>query len=415
MERVSTNMPNDDMQYYLRRKEQGISNVQTQIANQTRLRELADDPLAASHAVRYDSYLARLNRFEVNTKAAGEHYRLVDDYMGQAVDIMQRVRELAVQGANGVLTQEDTSAIAVEVNELLKELGVIANATGHDGNYIFSGDKSWTQPFRIVEGTVAGLAGPAPVEFEYRGAGASRRSEITDSAYIKLDLSGGDAFWAEKMQIASSFDASNYQVQQNASIFVDGIEIELHAGDNVRTIAAKINDSAAPVKAFIDIDTQGLALEGTESHLITLEDGQETSVLRDLGLIRGNFEQGAPNWNVSARVSGASMFEVVIGLRDALLRGDQNYVGGQALAGMDQALANLNNRRTGIGSRQERAESTWARINREIQDVTETLGREAGLDLADAALELGMMDMSHKAALQTAARILPQTLLDFLR
>jgi flagellar hook-associated protein 3 FlgL len=228
-------------------------------------------------------------------------------------------------------------------------------------------------------------------------------------------MPGGMAFWAEKMQIASSVDASNYQVQENTSICVDGVEIALFVGDTAQTIAAKINDSAAPVKAFIDPNSQGLALEGLDPHLITLEDKADSSVLRDLGLIRGNSLQGAPNWDSSARVSGGSLFEVVIGLRDALMRGDANYTGGQALGGMDQALGNLSARRAALGSRQERVETTWLRLNREIQDVNAALSREAGLDLASAALELGMMDMSHKAALQTAARILPPTLLDFLR
>jgi flagellar hook-associated protein 3 FlgL len=415
MERVSTNMPNDDMQYYLRRKEQGIADIQAKIANQTRLRELADDPFAATHAVRYSSYLTRLERFEDNSQSAIDHFKLTDGYLGKAQDIMQRVRELAVQGANGSYTAEDTKAMGIEVNELLKELVTIANAANADGTYMFAGDKAFTQPFRVVEGTVAGMDGPSPVEVEYRGAGANRRTEITDRTYTDLDMPGGMAFWAEKMQIASSVDASNYQVQENTSIFIDSVEIPLFAGDTVQTIAAKINDSAAPVKAFIDPNSQGLALEGLDPHLITLEDKADSSVLRDLGLIRGNSLQGAPNWDSSARVSGGSLFEVVIGLRDALMRGDANYTGGQALGGMDQALGNLSARRATLGSRQERVETTWLRLNREIQDVNAALSREAGLDLASAALELGMMDMSHKAALQTAARILPPTLLDFLR
>ena len=43
------------------------------------------------------------------------------------------------------------------------------------------------------------------------------------------------------------------------------------------------------------------------------------------------------------------------------------------------------------------------------------LNREAGLDYASAAMDLAKMDFAHKAALQTAARIIPPTLLDFLR
>ncbi|MDR0662822.1 MAG: flagellar hook-associated protein FlgL, partial [Spirochaetaceae bacterium] len=249
MFRVSTNMPNDDMQYILRRKEEALSSIQAKIANQSRIWELRDDPLAASHAVRYSSFINRLQRFEKNTLDAQEHYEFVSGYMRSANDIMQRVRELAVQGANGIYTKEDTAKMGIEVNELLKELTSIANATGKDGKYLFAGDKAYTMPFRIVEGTVEGIGNESPIRVEYRGAGAERRLEISDQAYSVLDIGGGEAFWAEKMTISSPVDADNYTTPAETSIFIDGVSIPLHAGDNVRTIAAKINDSAAPVKA----------------------------------------------------------------------------------------------------------------------------------------------------------------------
>ncbi|MDR0382560.1 MAG: flagellar hook-associated protein 3 [Spirochaetaceae bacterium] len=421
MFRVSTNMPNDDMQYRLRRKEADISAMQAKIANQSRIRELRDDPIAASHAVRYASVITRLERYEKNTLDAREHYEFADGYLRQANDIMQRVRELAVQGANGIYTREDTAKMGVEVNELLKELASIANATGKDGKYLFAGDKAFTMPFRIVEGTVNGLGGEAPVRVEYRGAGAERRIEIDGGAYSALDIGGGEAFWAERMIVASSSDASDYSVPAETSFFIDGIEIPVNAGDNARAIAAKINDSAAPVKAYIDPETRGIVVEGTDPHLIRMEDaagdpdGEGGRVLQDLGLIRGNSEQGAPNWHAGARVSGGSLFDTVISLRDAMLNGDQLFIGGQGLGGLDQAMGNLETRIADLGSRAERVEATRWRINMEIPRVTESLSREAGLDLASASVEFNMMDMAHRAALQTAARIIPPTLLDFLR
>jgi flagellar hook-associated protein 3 FlgL len=421
MFRVSTNMPNDDMQYRLRRKEAELSAIESKIASQSRIRELRDDPLAASHAVRYSSFISRLTRFEKNTLEAREHYEFVSGYMRNANDIMQRVRELAVQGANGIYTKEDTAKMGMEVNELLKELVSIANATGTDGKYIFAGDKGYTMPFRIVEGTVEGIGGESPVRVEYRGAGAERRIEISERAYGALDIGGGEAFWAEKMTVTSSVDASEYAVPAETSIFIDDVEIPVNAGDNVRTIAAKINYSAAPVKAYLDPETRGIVIEGTEPHLIRMEDGaaggagEGGRVLQDLGLIRGNYEQGAPNWAPGARVSGGSLFDVVIGLRDAMMNGDAEFISGQGIGGVDQAMDNLNARIAGMGSRAERVEMTWSRINMEIVNVTKSLSFEADLDLESAAVEFNMMDMAHKAALQTAARIIPPTLLDFLR
>jgi flagellar hook-associated protein 3 FlgL len=418
-------MPNNDMQFYLRRQEEALSDIQNKMAGQKKILTPRDDPLAASHAVRYESYLARLERFEKNTLYAQDHYNEVDAYLRQSNDIMQRVRELSVQGATGTYTKDDLNYMAVEINELLKEMVSIANATGSDGRQLFAGDKAFTEPFRIVEGPAPGdgsaVDGPVVARVEYRGAGSARRTEITDGTYSALDIGGGEAFWAEKMQIFSGIDATDYRAETAGAFYLDGEEIDVAAGDTVYAIAAKINDSAAPVKAYIDPESRGLVLEGTNAHLIRAEDraaiGETPAsrVLQDLGIITFNSDPGAPNWHPGARVSGGSAFDMVIRLRDALFRGDQGFVGSQGIGGMDLALANVQSRLALNGSRQERAGSAWERLNTEIPNVTAALGRESSLDFADAAVEFGMMQFAHKAALQTAAKVLPTTLLDFLR
>jgi flagellar hook-associated protein 3 FlgL len=411
-------MPNNDIQYYLRRQEEGLAKIQSKIAGQTRIKELRDDPLAASHAVRYESYLARLERFEKNTLYARDHFNEVDAYLRQANDVLQRIRELSVQGATGTYTPEDLKYMAVEVNELLKELVSVSNAVGSDGKQLFSGDKAFTEPFRQVEGTVQGGGESMVVRVEYRGAGPARRTEITDRTFAELDLGGGEAFWAEKMQIFSTTDATDYRAERAGAFYVDGTEITVNPGDTIHAIVAKINESPAPVKAYVDPETRGLALEGTNAHLIRLEDRQEEGgprVLQDLGIIAFNSDPAAPNWYPTARVSGGSAFDMVIRLRDALFRGDSGFVGSQGVGGMDLALSNIQSRIAAIGSREERAEMSWHRLNEEIPNVTAALAREISPDMATAATDLGMMEFAHKAALQTAAKVIPPTLLDFLR
>ena len=417
MQRISTDMPNTDTQFYLRQHEARLSKVQSQVASQGKILELRDDPLAASHAVRYESYLARLDRFEKNTQYAKDHYNVVYGYMNEAINVMQRVRELSVQGANGIYSAEDQKLMGVEINELIKELVALSNAVGPDGKQLFAGDKAFTEPFRIVEGTINGGTETVITRVEYRGAGASRRTEISDRTYADLDIGGGEVFWAEKMQIMSTVNAANYRVNAPGSFFIDGEEIKVSAGDTLPSIVAKINDSGAPVKAFIDPDTRGLALEGTNPHLIRAEDGVGgVTVLKDLGIIRGNMENNAPNWDTTrSQVAGGSMFDMLIRLRDAMYRGDPDFIGSQGIAGMDLAIGNMATRIADIGSRQERVETVWQRLNREIPDVTSNLARVSSVNMADAATDLKMLDFAHKASLQTAARILPTTLLDFLR
>ena len=415
MRRVSTDMPNTDIQFFLRRQEDAMQNLQNQISSQNRLNRLRDDPLAASRAVRYQSFLTRLERFENNTLFAKDHFNQIDIYLQRSVDVLQRVRELAVTGANGIFTQQDTRHMAMEVNELMKELVAIANQTGPDGRQLFAGDRVFTQPFRIIEGTVDGGGDLLVTNVEYRGAGPARSAEIHERTFTQLDIGGGEAFWAERMQILSSIDASEWRALENGAFFINGHEIPVRAGDTLHTVVANINESGAAVRASVDPSTRGLVITGTNPHLIRMEDAEGSSALEELGIIRFNSDPSAPNWDPSARVAGGSVFDMVIRLRDGLLRGDHDFIGGLGISGIDLALGNMTTRLTEIGSRQERATMTWNRLNQEIPNVASMLARESAVDMISAATDLAMMDFAHRASLQTAARIIPPTLLDFLR
>ncbi|MCL1813482.1 MAG: flagellar hook-associated protein 3 [Treponema sp.] len=415
MRRISSDMPNTDVQYRLRRQEEGRANIESKLSSNTRIKELRDDPLSAAHATRFASYLTRLQRYEQNTQFAMEHFDFQDSYLREFNDILQRIRELAVEGSSGTWGADESRYIAIEINELLKELVDIANRTGPDSKQLWAGDKAFTEPFRLVEGTVEGGGELLVVGVEYRGAGASRRTEISDGSYITLDIGGGEAFWAERMNIISRFDATNYRVTQDSAFYVDGVEIKLTAGDTLHTIVAKINESAAPVKAYVDPETHGLALNGTEPHLIRMEDRADSRVLQDLGIIRQTNDPYATNWHETSLVSGGSAFDMVIRLRDAFYRHDQEFTGGQGIGGIDLALNNIASRLTLEGSRRERAEMTWQRLGEEINNVTASLAREHALEYSTAAMDLANMDFAHRAALSVAAKVIPPTLLDFLR
>lgn len=413
MRRVSTDMMNTDMQYWLRRKEDAMAAQESRMNRQERLNSLRDDPLAASRAVRYESVVGRLERYEKNVAYTLDRSRIAEGYMRQAEDIMQRVRELAVTGATGTFTKEDTAAMAVEVDQLLAELVGLGNARGPDGDFLFAGDKARTEPFRAQTGFVAGAGGPATTGVEYLGGLGSPRAEISQDSYLPMNLKGDAVFWAERQRVSGSADATGYRVLERASIFLDGQEIELRPGDTVQAIVAKINDSGAPVKASLDPTRNSLVLEGTNAHRLRIEDGAGGRVLADLGILSGS---GIPSdYSPTARVSGGSLFDAVISLRDALGRGDHLEVGGRVLASIDAGMGNLGARLAEAGAMMERLETAGLRLNKEIPDTTALLAAEKDLDFAKAITDLKMMEYAHTSSLQMAGRVLPQTLLDFLR
>ena len=179
-------------------------------------------------------------------------------------------------------------------------------------------------------------------------------------------------------------------------------------------MTAKINDSGAPVKAHIDSITNGIDLEATSPHQIWLQDSPGSNVLADLGLITRDQQ---PPYNVAqtATSGGGSVFDVVIGIRDAMYSGDYEYLGGRGIRGLDGALDNMTAKIAELGSKTERIEMAQARLDRQIPNVTGWEARELDLDFAEAVTNLKMMDYIQKATMGTIGRLYSNSLLNYLK
>lgn len=414
MTRISSNMQNDDIQHALRRQESRLSRTNNQIANQRRIGNLRDDPLAAGHSVRYQSYLARLDRFEKNAKTISDQYKVTEGYMNQSLQVMQRVRELAVTGANGTYTPADLKNMAGEVDELLKELVQNGNATGPDGSRLFAGTKSFTEPFETVLGDVDGAGSAMITQVRYNGSVDPKHIEIDEQSYISTDQAGSRTFWAERQSLFSEVDATNYLVKADSAIEVDGVKVQLTAGDNVYAIISKINDSGAAVKAYLDPVTNGLNIGTTDSRQLWLRDADGGDVLSSLGMVKAG-QQPPYNLAPSVRVSGGSMFDAVISLRDAMLAGDQEAIGSRVLGAVDGAVDNLTTRLAQVGSRFERAQATMARIDVQQVNVAAAESREGDIDFTKAVTDLKMYELTQQATLSTAGKLYSNTLLNYIK
>lgn len=414
MRRVSSQMNNMDVQSNLRLQESRLNKINNQIGSQRRIQELRDDPIAAGHLVRYQSYAARIENFEKNAKTLSELFMQREGYMTNSLDVMHRVRELAVTGANGIYTGEDMKNMAAEVDELLKELVQNANAIGEDGNSLFAGTETKVRAFDVEMGNVAGSGVPLIEGVRYNGNISETQVEIDENKYLTTDNAGVRTFWAEPQQIFGARDATGWRAGEDSVIAVDGAEIKINAGDNVYSLIAKINDSEAAVKATLDPVTRALNFTATDARQLWLED-VSGSALADLGIIKDASQKPPYNLGDGVRASGGSMFDAVISLRNALLAGDHEAIGGRVLGSIDQGLNNLTTRIAKSGSEYERAELNVKRNSGTALNVTQRISSEGDLDLTKAASDMKMMDFTHQATLSTAARLYSSTLLDYLR
>lgn len=413
MTRVSTGMMNNDIQNNLRLQESRQNRINGQLSSQQRLQSLREDPLAAGHLVRYQSYLGRVQTFEKNAQVLTDRFSLTEGYMDQSLEIMHRVRELAVAGATGTYTPDDLKNMASEVDELLEELVQNANATGPDGNSLFAGTRTNRQAFDVEVGTVAGSGSPKITQVRYNGNVDINKIEVDEGAYLETQSAGNRIFWSQPQELYSMRDASSYRVAEDGVISVDGREIRLSAGDNVYSIVAKINDSGAAVKASIDPVSFGLNLQTTDSRQLWLQDLSGT-VLQDLGLIKDASQHPPYNISDNVQLSGGSLFDSVIALRDAMLTGDQEAIGGRVLGEIDGSVNNLVSRLAQTGAEYERAVQNISRNSATALNVTSMISREGDLDFTKAVTDMKMMDYVREATLSTAGKLYSSSLLDYM-
>ena len=414
MRRISSNMNNMDTQSNLRLQESRLNKANNQMGSQRRIQQLRDDPIAAGHLVRYESYLTRVNNFEKNAKTLTDQFVLREGYMSNSLEVMQRIRELAVTGANGIYNKDDIQNMAVEVDELLKELIQNANAIGADGNSLFGGTNSKATAFEIEMGNVAGSGVPLIESVRYNGNIDSNKVEIDENKYLDVNNAGNRTFWAEQQQLFGTRDISQWQANSDSVISVDGVEIAINAGDNAYALASKINDSGAAVKASIDPVTNGLNLETTDARQLWLQD-VSGSALNDLGIIKDSSQKPPYNTGNSVKVSGGSMFDTVIAFRNALLKGDQEAIGGNVLGSLDSGISSLVTRIAKSGSEYERAQLNIQRNSATALNVTQMISTEGDLDITKAITDMKMLDYAHQATLSNAGKMFNNTLLNYMR
>ncbi|HEX7111063.1 MAG TPA: flagellar hook-associated protein FlgL [Mizugakiibacter sp.] len=124
-----------------------LATTQQQIATGKRILAPSDDPAGSARALDLTHFDAANTQYTRNIDAANSRLALEEQALASAGDVLQRVRELTVQGANATQTNDTRHDIALELRQRLDQLVQIANSRDANGEYLFAGNATRTQPF----------------------------------------------------------------------------------------------------------------------------------------------------------------------------------------------------------------------------------------------------------------------------
>jgi flagellar hook-associated protein 3 FlgL len=139
-------MLNNQMQTNLRNNLKRIETSQERLASGRKINRPSDDPVGLSYSMRYRSDLTANDQYQRNLDSATSSIDYQETTIRQSVEVIQRARELAVQGSNGTNPDEALKSIAAEIDELTKQMHEIANSQ-FNGKYIFNGQRTDQPPY----------------------------------------------------------------------------------------------------------------------------------------------------------------------------------------------------------------------------------------------------------------------------
>lgn len=412
MMRVSSNMMGDNLINITKRNTEKLLELQNSISTGVRNRVPRENPVEVSHSIAYKRILFELNQFEKNIEDGISRINAVDSALGSATDILQRIRELGIQGANGVYTKEDRAKIAAEINELLEELVAIANSK-YKGKAIFAGNDTLEDPFKPVYSFSKEAGKQIMYRVDYYGDIGKQNREISRGNILSINVPGNEAFWAETTSLFSSVDATNYVLPVDSKVRINGVVVEFKAGDNIEMIVNRINSAPLPLRASVNRMNGGIVLETSSARDIWIEDIEGGTLMQDIGVISG--KNPPRNLAPTARVFGGTIFDMVMRLRDSLYMNDVEDVGSRATGGIDLALENLLKYRAELGSKSNRLDLVRARVLQDKTNMEDILSKNEDVDITESITRLKMLEVAHRSALGVTARVIQPTLLDFLR
>lgn len=179
-----------------------------QLATGKRISLPSHDPTGMELAMRLRSTLFETEQYIDNVGTALNWLETTDGALDQVVQVLQRARDLIVNGATGTHPAESREALAIEMNQLIDDLINVGN-TRHGSKYIFGGENTQTPPFAAVSDPAL-LVPNAKGEFmasslttgvEYKGTSydpadptSGLNVEIGPGILFRMSIHGDDVF-----------------------------------------------------------------------------------------------------------------------------------------------------------------------------------------------------------------------------
>ncbi len=372
--------------------------TQTQLASGKRYLTPADDPVAAVRSLELNRALERGLQYQRNSDILDSRLRLEESALAEGVDIVQRIRELALQANNAIQSNESRQLIARQVELELDALMAVANRRDSSGNYIFSGYQQDSQAFVRTAGTVV-YNGDDGQRFLQVGAN-QQLADTAPGSKVFAGIRNGNGFFSSSaatsnagdgfIDAGSLSDAGSFNGAAVDIVFASATEYELRDGAGVLLGTGDYRAGDDIVVAGMTVRIDGQPAAGDQ---FSLRASQAEDAFSMVSALANSLAQ--PRADASARAQQTSEINTALTNLDRVL---DRFIARQADSGARlQALDRQRDVNSGAELR-----------------IRESLGVINDLDYAEAVSRFEQQRIGLQAAQQAFAKVQGLSLFNYL-
>jgi len=374
-----------------------LAKTQNDLATSKKLHSAADDPAAMTQVNQLNITLSASTQYVTNGNSASTNLKLEEQAMADATNTLQGIRDLAVQANNAALTASQRQDIAVQMQQQLQDLQAIGNRKDSNGNYIFSGTASGTEPFSQVGNS-----------FIYSGASTVNQIQIASNQRVSAGDTGSSVFM--------NIPAGNGTFTTSAAATNTGTGV-ISVG-TVVTPAAWVPDTYT-ISFTTPSNYQITNGAGTVVASGVYTDPNSISLISGIKVPISGTPAAGDSFTV-AKAGTASAFSTVSNLVATLNSSTLNnaqiatQIGG-SLQQIDNAITRLNDVSASVGARINAITSSQTSAQSEQTNLTASISQLQDIDYAAAITQLNTEEISLQAAQASYASIAKLSLFNYLK
>ncbi|HVR48719.1 MAG TPA: flagellin [Pseudorhodoferax sp.] len=399
---INTNTISLNAQRNLGTSQNSLATSMQRLSSGLRVNSAKDDAAGLAIAERMNTQVRGQTVAARNANDGISLGQTAEGALGKVGDMLQRMRELAVQASNATNSKADRAALQAEVAQLRDEVDRVAKQTSFNGTKILDGSFSGAV-FQVgansgdnitvgalVNTTAAGLA---KVAYAYNSETGIQSSDVNDLTAIT--------------------DSSALNIQDGTNTWYLGPVKEASSGtERMGQMVEAINRKSADtgVTAFLSQDAAGTyTIDIVSSHLSSSGDAISMTLtgftLANSGHL-GTIASEIDATDTSTDAIGIDTLSIAT-QRDAWV----------ALKKIDSALDQVNAARADLGALQSRFENSVANVEIQIENLAAARGRIVDADFAKETANLSRTQILQQAgtAMVAQANQLPQQVLQLLQ